>query len=60
MKPGKQAKALTDETARKANNPGDYTCGKTPGFFLRVFPTGAKCWMARADLYIDGHYIRNV
>ncbi|MBA4131973.1 MAG: hypothetical protein C0519_11170 [Hyphomicrobium sp.] len=60
MKPGKQAKALTDEMARKAKDPGDYTCGKTPGFFLRVFPTGAKCWMARADLYMDGHYIRNV
>lgn len=53
-------KAITDERARKLDKPGDYICGTTPGFFLRVFETGAKCWMARADLYVDGHYIRNV
>jgi len=53
-------KAITDERARKLDKPGDYICGTTPGFFLRVFDTGAKCWMARADLYVGGHYIRNV
>ncbi|MGE3709752.1 MAG: tyrosine-type recombinase/integrase [Hyphomicrobiaceae bacterium] len=53
-------KAITDERARKLDKPGDYICGTTPGFFLRVFETGAKCWMARADLYVGGHYIRNV
>jgi integrase len=53
-------KAITDERARKLTLPGDYICGTTPGFFLRVFETGAKCWMARADLYVEGHYIRNV